>query len=106
LFPHHQELLGASAIAPDVARERGYVSVDTQRRLEVAGYSKTQCRVPGLLIPVRDVTGEVVGYEYRPDHPRVTDTGRVLKYEKPYGAVNHLDIPVRINGALNDPSVP
>ena len=54
IFPQHAALLEASAISPEVARERGYVSVDTKSRLEGAGFSPYQRRVPGLLIPVHD----------------------------------------------------
>jgi hypothetical protein len=106
LLPQHQELLAASAISPDVARERGYVSVTEQSRLERPGFSKGQRRPPGLLIPIYGVTGEVVAYEYRPDKPRVTDAGRILKYEKPYGAANRLDVPPTVLPHLKDPSVP
>jgi hypothetical protein len=106
IFAQHAELLAASAIAPEVARERGYVSADTKPRLESLGFSKRAQQVPGLLIPIHGVTGEVVGHEYRPDLPRVTDAGKVRKYEKPYGAVNRLDVPPRALSVLNDPSAP
>jgi hypothetical protein len=105
IFPNHAALLRASAISVEVARARGYVSVDVKTRLEQAGFSKTQRRPPGLLIPWRGVTGEIVTYEYRPDEPRVTDAGRVLKYEKPTGAQNRLDVPPSVNGQLTDPSI-
>ena len=59
IFPQHAALLAASAIDPEVARERGYVSVDTLTRLESAGFAKRQQRKPGLLIPIHDVTGSV-----------------------------------------------
>ena len=106
LFDQHARLLAESAISPEVALERGYVSVDTKTRLEHAGFSSVQRRVPGLLIPVHGVSGEVVGHEYRPDTPRMTDAGRVLKYEKAAGSVNHLDVPPRVRDALRDPAVP
>jgi Domain of unknown function (DUF3854) len=106
LFDQHQTLLRASAITPDVARERGYVSVDTRARLDRAGFSKVQRRVPGLLIPVYGVTGDVVTYEYRPDTPRQTAGGKELKYEKPFGSTNRLDVHPRVQPRLADPSVP
>jgi hypothetical protein len=105
VFDQHAELLAASAIDPEVARARGYVSVDVKTRLEALGFSKVQRRVPGLLIPVHGITGEVVTYEYRPDVPRVTDAGKTIKYEKPYGTVNRLDVHPRTNGWLADPAV-
>jgi hypothetical protein len=106
IFEQHQELLRASAISPEVARARGYVSVDTKTRLEPVRFSPVQRRVPGLLIPVHGVTGEVVAHEYRPDVPRVTDRGRTVKYEKPAGSRNRLDVPPAVLPALTDPSVP
>jgi hypothetical protein len=106
IFDHHAELLAGSAISPDVARERGYASVDTKARLEQLGFSKTQRNVPGLLIPVHGVDGEIVGHEYRPDLPRVTEAGKVRKYEKPFGAVNRLDVHPRVLPVLDDPTVP
>ena len=105
LLPQHQALLSASAISPEVARARGYVSVTEQSRLKAVGFSPVQRQVPGLLIPVHGVTGEVVGHEYRPDTPRVTDTGKVLKYEKPTGSSNHLDVPPAVLPVLGDPNV-
>jgi hypothetical protein len=103
LLPQHQELLRASAISPEVASAREYVSVTEKSRLEHAGFSPVQRRVPGLLIPVRGVTGEVVGYEYRPDTPRVTDAGKALKYEKPAGSSNRLDVPPSVLPVIRDP---
>src|SRR5215204_1222431 len=107
LLPQHQELLRGSAISPEVADARGYVSVTEQSRLKAAGFSNAQSgNVPGLLIPVHGVTGDVVGHEYRPDTSRVTDAGKVLKYEKPTGSSNHLDVPPAVLPVLGDPSVP
>jgi Protein of unknown function (DUF3631)/Domain of unknown function (DUF3854) len=106
LLPQHQELLRASAISPEVARERAYVSVTEKSRLARIGFSPVQRIVPGLLIPVRGVTGEVVTFEYRPDRPRVTDAGKELKYEKPAGSRNRLDVHPRVLPVLPDPSAP
>jgi DNA-binding HxlR family transcriptional regulator len=105
IFDQHQALLRESAITPDVARQRGYVSVDQKTRLERVGFSPVQRRVPGLLIPVHGVTGEIVAHEYRPDVPRVTEAGKTRKYEKPYGASNRLDVPPAVLPILPDPAV-
>jgi Protein of unknown function (DUF3631)/Domain of unknown function (DUF3854) len=106
LLEQHQELLRASVISSEVARSRGYASVTEKTRLEAVGFSPVQRQVPGLLIPIHGVTGEVVGHEYRPDTPRVTDAGRVLKYEKPTGSSNRLDVPPAVLPVLGDPRVP
>jgi hypothetical protein len=94
LFPQHARLLAASAIAPDVARARGYVSVDTKTRLEGLGFASYQQLVPGLLVPLWDASGGDVpaGYQYRPDHPRERD-GRSIKYESVPGSRPILDVP-------------
>jgi len=72
VFPQHQALLAASAISPEVARERGYVSADSRKMLERYGFAGYQQRVPALVIPVRDVTGAIAIYQARPDSPRVS----------------------------------
>lgn len=106
IFPQHAALLQASAISPDVARARGYVSVDTKKRLENAGFERYQRRVPGLLIPLRRADGSVWGYQYRPDTPRTTKAGSTIKYETPAGQRNGIDVPVGIKDTIGDPSVP
>lgn len=105
LFDHHAALLAASAISPDVAAARGYVSIDQVTTLHNLHFSK-QVGVPGLLIPVRNVLGEIALYEYRPDRPRLDQRGRERKYEKPVGAANTIDVPLPIRHLLGDPSVP
>src|SRR2546423_135072 len=84
-LPHHQELLRASAISSGVAGARGYRSITTKAELKGLGFSEPQRRVPALLAPVRDVTGDIRTYLLRPDEPRITD-GRPLKYEVPRGS--------------------
>ena len=106
IFPQHQQLLAASVITPDVARARGYVSIDSRKQLQ--RYAKgfgSKCPVPGLLIPLRRKDGSVWGYQYRPDAPRVMD-GKPRKYETPYQQPGGIDIPVAINGKLGDPAEP
>jgi hypothetical protein len=61
LLEQHQEYLRERSVSPDVARDRGYVSVTEKARLDAPGFAPAQRRVPGLLIPVRGVTGEVTG---------------------------------------------
>ncbi|PRY13597.1 DUF3987 domain-containing protein [Kineococcus rhizosphaerae] len=91
IFPPHADLLASSAIKPDVARARGYVSVDTKVRLADLGFAEGQRRTPGLLIPLHSTTGEVAGYQYRPDDPREVE-GRVVKYESLPGSTPVLDV--------------
>ncbi len=105
LFPQHAELLHGSGIPPTVARARGYVSVDTKARLKPLGFGEAQRRVPGLLIPIPRVRGTVVGFQYRPDNPRVKD-GRPVKYESPRNSLNVLDVPAGCHPQIDDPAVP
>ncbi|MTA18788.1 MAG: hypothetical protein F2561_05760, partial [Actinobacteria bacterium] len=76
----HRDLLIASAIDPLVAQERGYRSVTEKSTLQRCYFSKSQVRVPGLLIPLHSVTGQNAGYQFRPDSPRYRN-GKPVKYE-------------------------
>lgn len=99
-------MLRASAISPEVAGLRGYRTVTSGADLESAGFARSQLRVPTLLIPVFDATGEVVLHQHRPDHPRLRN-GKALKYETPARARMALDVPPALDrAALNDPAVP
>lgn len=105
LLPHHADLVAASAIAPEVAAARGYRSVETRAEPKRLGFGDAQCRVPALLIPVRDAFGQVATYQLRPDEPRVKG-GKPLKYETPAGTRMVLDVPPAARARLGDPSVP
>jgi hypothetical protein len=98
--------LAASKIDPGVARARGYTSVDAQADLQRHGFSQSQRRAPGLLIPVHDVHGQIRLHQYRPDNPRVNGDGKSRKYETPTGARMCIDVPPPVRGQLVDPSVP
>jgi hypothetical protein len=105
VFANHADALRKSAIDPAVAAERGYVSVDTKRRLDSAGFKHYQQRTPGLLIPVHDTSGAVAQHQYRPDRPRENGNGKPVKYETPGGSRMVMDVPPRIRPQLADPKV-
>jgi len=105
LLPHHAKLLTDSSIATDVAGERGYWSAETKAELSRLGFGRDQLRVPTLVMPIRDVHGEIATYLSRPDMPRITD-GRPLKYEIPAGSRMVLDVPMRARKDLRDPGRP
>jgi hypothetical protein len=92
LLPQHSKKLASSAIADTVTTERGYWSASRKSELEDLGFTRSQQKVPALVIPLCGVTGEVVGYQCRPDEPRWKD-GRRIKYETPTGQRNYLDVP-------------
>jgi hypothetical protein len=99
LFPHHQDMLARSAIDPAVARERGYVSVDTLATIRKLRFAK-KVQVPGLLIPIHGSDGELRLHQYRPDNPRLDSRGKECKYETPWRAQICLDVPPRVRGQL------
>ncbi len=82
IFPQHAALLAASAISPEVARERGYVSAGEKTRLERAGFAKSQRVVPSLLIPIYGTDGALRLHQTRPDDPRLGN-GKPRKYGHP-----------------------
>src|SRR5437764_10997545 len=104
IFGQHAGLLAASAITPEVARERGYVSVGEMTRLEPAGFARAQRSAPGLLIPVHGTDGTVRLHQYRPDSPRKIG-GKPVRYETLAGSGLCLDGPPRARPALSDPGV-
>jgi hypothetical protein len=105
LLQQHQELLGASAISPEVAAARGYRSVTDRAELASIGFSQAQRLVPALLIPIWTVDGRVGLHQIRPDSPRLKK-GKSLKYETPSGSHLVLDVPPAVLPKLGDPAVP
>lgn len=105
LYPQHAEALRASGITPEHAAARGYVTVDTKKRLEQIGITKAGRNVPGLLVPSLRPDGSTWGYQYRPDTPRERN-GKAVKYETPTGQRNGIDVPPGVGPMLDDPAVP
>jgi len=107
LFEQHEALLRESAISPEVAAERGYVTADTKTRLAEAGFKHYQRQVPSLLIPVYDEHGVTVLHQHRPDTPRVLKkSGKAVKYETPGDGRMVVDVPPRVRPMLGNPFLP
>jgi hypothetical protein len=106
LLPQHIAKLKSSAISPVVARARGYWSTETKAGMERAGFGSNQRQVPALMIPLRGTTGEIGGWQARPDYPRTLKKDRPVKYETPTRQRNMLDIPPGARDRIGDPSVP
>jgi Domain of unknown function (DUF3854) len=105
MHAQHAKLLEDSAIPPELASRREYVTVDTLKRVRDLRVVKS-ATVPGLLIPLRDKAGSVWGYQYRPDVPRTDMKGRQVKYETPWQQRNGLDVRPCVGPKLDDPAVP
>ena len=108
LLPHHAAELAASAISPDVAALRGYLSIKTYKDASVLGvaygFADFQRRTPGLLVPQWDVFGKSVTAQYKPDNPRKDSRGRAIKYETPTNGRVLIDVPPICQPDLNNPS--
>jgi hypothetical protein len=105
LLIEHRQHLAESAISVDVILDRGYTSVLGKAPIRDAGFNKSQCRPPGILIPLHGVDGAVFGYQYRPDKPRTDSRGRLIKYENPAGSSVRIDVPPRCRQQLADPTI-
>lgn len=114
LLQHHMKMLrDDSAINNEVIIDRGYRSINDPNTLKSLGFANSQCRVPGLLIPVHHVTEnwldknpKSITYQYRPDTPRQDEKGRIIKYEIPAGSKLCLDVPTSIQNKMCDPFEP
>jgi hypothetical protein len=106
LLPQHQALISGSAISPEVAATRGYWSATTKAELRRLGFADYQCHVPGLVVPVYGVRGELATYQIRPDHPRIGSNGKPIKYETPTRTQMVLDVPLLVRHDMGNPAVP
>jgi len=106
LLPQHAQLLADSAISQDVALARGYKSIEKKVELEKLGFGVKQRIVPGLLLPVHNVIGEIPFHQYRPDDPRRNSEGKIIKYETPTATRMAVDIPPGAHQQLGNPKRP
>jgi putative DNA primase/helicase len=106
LLDHHRQFLTDRAVSPTVAAARGYTSTIMPGWLRQVGISvEGSKQVPGLVLPIRDVHGDLVFHQYRPDTPRQR-AGKPAKYELPAKARMVLDAPLLTQPKLNDPAAP
>jgi Protein of unknown function (DUF3631)/Domain of unknown function (DUF3854) len=106
LAEHHQALLVASAISPEVAEARGYFTAQgSKAELGRLGFGVAQRIIPALVIPQWNVLGECTHHMIRPDEPREVD-GKARKYEMPAKAAQTLDVPPLARTMLEDPAIP
>jgi hypothetical protein len=103
---HHLDHLKKSALSLECISHRDYQTIVDRKQLETRGFSKQQCLVPGILIPLWGIDGDgIIGYQFRPDNPRLNSKGKPIKYETPKGAANRLDCPPSCQKRLIDPNI-
>jgi len=105
LDSHHRRQLEASGITPEVAKARGYRSIEAPEAFHY-GFSKAQAKA-GLLIPIYPPgQDEPALYRLRPDKPRTKRDGKPIKYEQPRGTRLRIDVPPLLRDALQNPTIP
>jgi Domain of unknown function (DUF3854)/Protein of unknown function (DUF3631) len=111
LLPHHRRTLEQeSAISPKEIANRGYYSIPAEpgagKELRKAGINERYAdNLPGIVIPVYNVLGDLAWYHVRFDDPPIVD-GRARKYLIPYRAPMVVDVPRSVLAALGDPAIP
>ncbi len=115
--PHLVMLRTESGLSDEVIAARGYRTITNVKELAALNFAPSQCRVPGLLLPLHTTDGGNGLYVYRPDIPRVrqdkhkrnpdgTFKQHVIKYEIPQGAGVRVDCPPVCRPMLADPKIP
>src|SRR5215208_1850741 len=100
-----REVTEESAIDPAVAWERGYYLEKTKAGLSRLGFGRSQQRVPALVIPRFNPSGEPIPAQIKPDNPRVEERNgknRPRKYETPAGTPVRLSVPPRAVPMMRD----
>src|SRR5688572_2153766 len=90
LAPQHEAKLRSSCIDPAVAAERVYYSITDAATLRALGFS-TATNPPALAITLWDWTGNTQTI-VRPDEPRTNGKGKPVKYDRPGGQRNIIDV--------------
>lgn len=96
----HQAELDSSVISPEVRDARRYETLadtpenrDRLERLMMPRWAvRDESAYPGLLIPMYRVTGEDIGYQWKPAAPQEAPGGKHQKYASQRGGTNHLDV--------------
>ena len=104
---HHIDMLvSKSRISYECILERGYFSATAAEELGQLGFAGFQQRVPGLVIPIHDVDGNVAFHRVRPDNPRSSSEkpDKFVKYEQPARTRLVLDIPPTSQADLQNPN--
>lgn len=108
---YEKELLTDSAIDPEVARERGYLSLmrprpnydntpkpgmDSREFLNSLGFPTWSTRedyyFPGLWMPGYDALGQRLPGQWKPNNPVSSRDGRKMKYASAKGRASYVDV--------------
>lgn len=99
-----RELHVASAIDPEVTRERGYETItrpstadqrprQRMEELNIPTWATKEDRFfPGILIPIWGPTGRVVSHQFKPRVPATNREGKGMKYASAKGQSSRLDV--------------
>ncbi len=101
---HLRMLKEGSGLSDRMVAERGYYTEESFGALRGLGFSNRQALTPALVIPLHDVYGGQAGFQIRPDSPRTSNDGKVIKYESPRGSRAILDVPLRCQADLANPT--
>ncbi len=110
---HRDELTG-SVISDDQVRARGYQTLNGSdddraglKEIRIPRWAwRDETAFPGLLIPMYRVTGERIGYQWKPAVPQEAPGGKREKYASQSGTPNRLDVPPSCSDSVRDPSTP
>lgn len=114
LLPGHLRELEESMISPGTMEARGYETLygtdEDKARLKELRIPRWAWRddmaFPGILMPMYRVTGEEIGYQWKPALPQEAPGGKQQKYASQTGVPNRLDVPPPVADAVRDPSSP
>ncbi len=109
LDARHEAELKTSCITPEVAAARGSRSVHDPAVLADLNFADYQQRlVPGLLLPMHGLDGEITNYQYKPSKPRTArkKPGKPRKYENVPNRPLTPDVPPSVLDKVLDRSIP
>jgi hypothetical protein len=101
LAPQHAAKLKSSCISPAVADARGYYTITDSADLQSLGFSRDTV-APALAIPMHNYAGHTMTI-VRPDVPRTNGKNKPVKYDRPGGQRNIIDIHPNVRPVLSNP---
>jgi len=101
LAPQHIAKLKSSCISPAVAAARGYYTITDPAELKELGFSRDTV-APALAIPMHNYAGHPMMI-VRPDVPRTNGHNKPVKYDRPSGQRNIIDIHPNVRPVLSNP---